>query len=170
MPCAPCCAPVNKPKDRTRRASSLRAILALAGLACALPLPARAEDSADQAAIRAALRQWTEDFTAHRADKVCDLFEKDVVADIRETDAPQTFDLVCERLKRAVGNERRTYSYSPDIKEILVFGDAAVVRLVWTLTISGGPEGDVTSVETGMDLFRRQPDGSWKIMRWMSYD
>jgi len=39
---------------------------------------------------------------------------------------------VCQRLKRAVGNQTRTYSYSSDIKEILVFGDVAVVRLVWT--------------------------------------
>jgi hypothetical protein len=31
--------------------------------------------------------------------------------------------LVCQRLKRAVGNQTRTYSYSSDIKEILVFGD-----------------------------------------------
>jgi len=30
---------------------------------------------------------------------------------------------VCQRLKRAVGNQTRTYSYSSDIKEILVFGD-----------------------------------------------
>jgi ketosteroid isomerase-like protein len=82
----------------------------------------------------------------------------------------QTFDRICERLKRAVGNETRSYSYAPDIKEILVFGDVAVVRLVWTLTISGGPEGDVKSAETGVDLFRRQPAGTWKIIRWMPYD
>jgi len=60
------------------------------------------------------------------------LFETDVIADIRETETPQTFDLVCQRLTRAVGNQTRTYSYSPDIKEILGFGDVAVVRLVWT--------------------------------------
>jgi ketosteroid isomerase-like protein len=77
---------------------------------------------------------------------------------------------VCRRLKQAVGNETRSYAYAPDIKEILVFGDAAVVRLVWTLTITGGPEGPVKSIETGMDLFRREPDGTWKIVRWMSYD
>ena len=65
-----------------------RAIVALA---------ARAEDSADQAAIGAALLQWIQDFNAQRADKVCELFETDVMADIRETESPQTFDLVCQR-------------------------------------------------------------------------
>ena len=24
-------------------------------------------------------------------------------------------------------------------------------------------------IEPGMDIFRRQPDGSWKIMRYMAY-
>ena len=101
-------------------------------LTCALASPARAEDSADQ--LRSGRRsvQWIQDFNAHRADEVCELFETDVIADIRETETPQTFDLVCQRLTRAVGNQTRTYSYSPDIKEILVFGDVAVVRLVWT--------------------------------------
>jgi hypothetical protein len=50
-----------------------------------------------------------------------------------------------------------------------VFGDIAVVRLPWISTVMGGPEGAVKSVEPGMDLFRRQPDDSWKIMRYMSF-
>jgi steroid delta-isomerase len=45
----------------------------------------------------------------------------------------------------------------------------AVVRLTWTSTVTGGQEGDVKSVEPGMDIFRRQPDGSWKIMRYLAY-
>jgi hypothetical protein len=67
-----------------------RVIVALAALACTLASPVRAEDSADQTAIRAALLQWIQDFNAHRADKVCELFETDVIADIRETETPQT--------------------------------------------------------------------------------
>jgi ketosteroid isomerase-like protein len=72
--------------------------------------------------------------------------------------------------KRALGDEIRSWTYAqPDIKEILVFGDVAVVRLTWTSTVRGGPEGEVKSVEPGMDIFRRQPDGSWKIMRYMAF-
>jgi steroid delta-isomerase len=44
-----------------------------------------------------------------------------------------------------------------------------VVRLTWTSTVTGAPEGDVKSVEPGMDIFRRQSDGSWKIMRYLAY-
>ena len=130
---------------------------------------AQADDTSDQAAIRVALTQWTDDFNARRAEIICDLFEKDVVADVRTT-PEETFDMVCDRLKGVLRDPARRYSYAPDIKEILVFGDVAVVRLVWTLTITGGAEGDAKSAETGMDLFRRQPDGGWKIMRWMAYN
>ena len=82
----------------------------------------------------------------------------------------QRYDDICPRLKRALGDEARSWTYAqPDIKEILVFGDMAVVRLTWTSTVTGGAEGDVKSVEPGMDIFRRQPDGGWKIMRYMAY-
>jgi ketosteroid isomerase-like protein len=47
---------------------------------------------------------------------------------------------------------------------VLVDGDLATVQLFWTLTVTD-PEGKVldTGVEDGLDVFRRQPDGRWKI-------
>ena len=57
-----------------------------------------------------------------------------------------------------------------DIEEVLVFGDVAVVRLVWTLTITEKDGREIRSVEPGMDVFRRQPDGSWKIVRYVAYE
>jgi steroid delta-isomerase len=131
--------------------------------------PAVADDDAAQAEIRATLVQWTADFNARNTGKVCGIFEPDVAADIR-TEPEQNYETVCERLKRSLTDPARTYNYSSDIKEILPFGDVAVVRLVWTLTIAGGAEGEVKSIETGMDLFRHQADGGWKIMRWMAYN
>jgi steroid delta-isomerase len=130
--------------------------------------PAAAADDPAQAEIRSALTQWTADFNGRNADKICDLFEPGLIADIR-TEPEQTYALMCDRLKRALGDNTRSYQYSADIEEILVFGDVAVVRLVWTLTIKGGDTADAKTVETGMDLFRRQGDGSWKIMRYMAY-
>lgn len=144
-------------------------LLAMLTIAQLHPATAGADDK-DQAAIRAALEQWTADFNARRADKICDLFEPDLIYDFRGL-PEQRYDDICPRLKRALGDETRTWSYAPpDIKEILVFADVAVVRLTWTATVKGGPEGDVKSVEPGMDIFRRQPNGSWKIMRYMAYD
>ncbi len=41
-----------------------------------------------------------------------------------------------------------------------MFGDIAIVRLVWTLTVApkdGGPA--IATPERGLDVFRKQPDG-----------
>jgi steroid delta-isomerase len=138
-------------------------------LTLAPPAPAAADDDDAQAAIRRALLQWTVDFNARNVDKVCDLFEPGLIYDFQGL-PEQRFDDICPRLKRALGDDTRSWTYAqPDIKEILVFGDIAVVRLTWTSTVTGGPEGEVKSVEPGMDIFRRQSDGSWKIMRYLAY-
>ena len=128
---------------------------------------AAAGDDAAPAEIRAALTAWTADFNARRADTICDLFEPGLVYDFRGL-PEQHYDDICARLKRVLGDDARGYHYAAEIKEILVFGDVAVVRLVWTLTTTGG-ETDEISVEPGLDLFRRQADGSWKIMRYMAF-
>ena len=37
------------------------------------------------------------------------------------------------------------------------------------MTVSRPGVPDVTSPEIGMDIFRRQDDGSWKIIRYIAY-
>jgi ketosteroid isomerase-like protein len=128
--------------------------------------PARADDAAGE--IKAALTQWTEDFNAERADKVCGLFAKDLRADVRGLQE-RGYEAQCELLKSSLADLTRKYSYALDIKEILVFGEVAIVRLVWTLTVKQDGSG-TTSLETGMDVFRRQSDGTWKIIRYIAYE
>jgi steroid delta-isomerase len=57
---------------------------------------------------------------------------------------------------------------SPDLREIIVSGDIAIVRLFWTLTAQKGAKSSV-STEAGMDIFKRQPDGKWSIARFISF-
>src|SRR5262245_17181125 len=122
----------------------------------ALISPAAAQsDTPAQAAIRSALMQWMADFNAGRAEKVCDLFARDLVAQYRGQ-PERDYDALCDLLKRSLADRGKTYSYALAIKEILVEGDLAVVRLTWTLTVRGKDAGETTSVEPGMDIFRRQ--------------
>ncbi|MGB2933166.1 MAG: DUF4440 domain-containing protein [Methyloceanibacter sp.] len=152
---------------RPLQALVLASVLGACVLGAWVPAAA-AEDDAAPAEIRAALMAWTADFNARRADTICDLFEPGLVADFRGLPEQHHAD-ICARLRRVLGDDARGYHYAADIKEILVFGDVAVVRLVWTLTMTGGGETDEISVEPGLDLFRRQADGSWKIMRYMAF-
>ena len=141
-------------------------VLAIALAACAAPLP----PAAPEAEIRAALLQWTEDFNAGRADKVCDLFAPDLRADYRGQ-PERSYGELCALLQRSLADQTRKFTYSPAIKEILVFGDTAIVRLVWTLkVVRRDVPGEIVGDEPGLDVFRRQPDGKWRIARYLGYD
>lgn len=155
----------------TRTEQTLRsyaaAAFAIMFVFAAMAPNAIAEDAA--AEIRQALAQWTDDFNAGRTDKVCDLFAADVRADVRG--APERdHAAICDLLVSSLNDKTRHYTYAMDIKEILVFGDVAVVRLVWTLTIKLANGASVESVEPGMDIFKKQSDGSWQIIRYMAYE
>ena len=50
---------------------------------------------------------------------------------------------------------------------MIVEGDLAVARLTWTLFIT---PLNVTVVEHGMDVLRRESDGQWRIIRFVSYE
>ncbi len=142
------------------------ALLALTLLAP--PVGAGTAQSAEEG-IRAALVKWTQDFNAGKADAVCSLFSPQLRYDFRGY-PERGFADICARLKRSLADSGKRYVYALDIREILVSGDIGVVRLVWTLTVTLGNGQTVTSVEPGMDVFRREPDGTWKIIRYLAFE
>lgn len=138
-------------------------------VAVALPAQAVAQSSAE-AEIRAAFAQWTQDFNARRADKTCDLFAKDLVANYRGV-PERGYDRQCKILHDSLSDPERAYRYALTIREILVFGDIAMARIAWTLTIRDTATGkETTLIEPGLDLFRRESDGRWRIFRYIAYD
>jgi uncharacterized protein (TIGR02246 family) len=120
--------------------------------------------------IRAALMKWTADFNARNARDVCDLFAPDLRYDYRGF-PERGYQDVCDLLQRSLSDPNKRFSYSADIKEIIVAGDLAVVRLTWTLKVkSNDAPQEISSEEPGLDVFRRQPDGRWKIIRYIAYE
>jgi uncharacterized protein (TIGR02246 family) len=149
--------------------ASTGAVLLALALALACPAEAQNEDAA-RAAIRTALAEWMADFNAGNSEKVCGLFAPDLVAQYRGQ-PERGYEALCDLLKGSLADHSRTYRYALAIKEIVVVGDLAVVRLTWTLTVrQKDPPRDVTADEPGMDIFRKQPDGSWKISRYIAYE
>lgn len=142
----------------------------VAALLAGATLSVGADDNVSRAEIAAALTQWTADFNAGRADKLCDLFSRELRADFRGQ-GERGYDAQCALLQKSLGDKARSFTYAFAVKEILVWGDAAVVRLTWTLTVRDKRGGrDVTSVEPGLDVFRREGDGRWRIVRYMAYE
>jgi uncharacterized protein (TIGR02246 family) len=142
-------------------------------LACSVfSIGAAAQTSAGEAetAIRRALAQWTADFNARDTARICDLFAPDLVYDYRGFPERTHADL-CGLLLKSLADRTKQFTYALDIKEIIVSGDMAVVRLVWTLTTTlPGSSTPMVSKEPGLDVFRRQPDGNWRIVRYIAYE
>jgi uncharacterized protein (TIGR02246 family) len=129
---------------------------------------ARADPDSDRAAITERLQRWTTAFNTHDAAGICDLFAPDLVSTV-PGDLEGSRDVLCARLAVLQAKPGLQLHYdNPDIREIIVSGDIAVVRLFWTLTTQNGAEQDVTR-EAGMDIFKRQPDGKWSITRFLSF-
>lgn len=149
-----------------------RAVVALLAACWALAgSPAAAQSAAEaEKAIRDALTRWTADFNARDTTRICELFAPDLRYDFRGT-PERDYNAMCSGLKRTLGDRSKTLTYSFDIKEIIVSGDLAVVRLVWTsrVTDDGASQATVTR-EPGLDVFRRQPDGKWRIIRYLAYE
>jgi steroid delta-isomerase len=143
----------------------LAALLALLALAA----PSSAQSPGEvETTIRAALAKWTADFNARDASKICDLFARDLRYDYRGL-PERDYEALCVLLRRALADTSKTFTYSVDIKEIIVSGDLAVVRLVWTSKLTADGK-TVETKEPGLDVFRKQLDGSWKIARYIAYE
>jgi len=134
-------------------------------LACA---PARAAPPDPPTAIRAALEQWRQDFNARRAERICDLFAPELRYDFQGL-PEQTYPQLCDRLHRALADTSRSIQYGLRVKEVIVFGPLAVVRLTWISTATGPDGRSATDNEQGIDVFQRGADGVWRITRYIAY-
>lgn len=150
-------------KMRLKR-SVIAATLSLAALLMSNNVSA----SADQAAIRKTLEDWTQAFNSGNAEVICNLFAPTLRYDYRGF-PERGFDDICSLLKRSLSERSRRFAYSLDIKEIIVSDELAIVRLVWTLKITENGS-EIQTQEPGMDIFQRQPNGDWKIIRYMAYE
>ena len=147
-----------------RRLAAAAAALALVACGAA---PSQAADD-PKVATAVALENWRLDFNARRPDHICDLFATELRYDFQGL-PEQNYDQLCKRLHRALADPAMSIHYTLLIKEILVSGDLAVVRLTWTDTSMDKDGKPVTHDEPGLDVFGRQSDGGWKIIRYIDF-
>jgi steroid delta-isomerase len=131
--------------------------------------PVRADSAADSAAITRRLLRWTAAFNAKNSAEICDLFAPDLVYSIPQV-RHGTREKLCQNLDKMLARPDLQLHYdNPDVHEIIVAGDLAVVRLTWTLTTKSMGGAKDTTTEEGIDIFRRQPDGQWSIARFNAF-
>jgi len=138
----------------------------LLGLGGVIP-PAWADIDADKAMISDLLQHWVSAFNHRDAAGTCDIFAKDLVSTVPGS-LQADHDAVCARLAIQLAKPNKRMQYSLSIQEILVSGDLAVARVLWTLRIKQGKHLK-TSQEAGMDVFQKQAGGTWSIIRFMAF-
>jgi uncharacterized protein (TIGR02246 family) len=158
----------HRSRERLRRLAA-GSIIAAAALAAPLDPSSGAEPTADpENEIRSAIENWRSAFNARDEDRVCALFAPDLVANYQH-EPERDYASLCEMLRMALRDPDTAYRYSVEINEIMVAGDAAVVRLIWALEIDKAGSPTRTIEEPAVDILHRQADGSWKISRYLAY-
>lgn len=132
-------------------------------IALLIPLAAGYSVENPEEEIRQRLEQWPKDFNSKRIKETCALFAPDLVASYPNTQ-DKNYAEMCRHLTAAMTDIHKQYSYEqPKIEQIILSGDLAAVRLVWTLHVHSNQQEIEKVTEKGLDIFKRQPDGSWKI-------
>lgn len=133
-----------------------------------MTVPARADQISDKAAIAQRLQRWAAAFNVHDAAGICNVFAPNLVYTVPGIRSG-TRQTLCTHLSTLLTKPGLQLHYDkPDIAEIIIAGELAVVRLFWTLTVRKGTE-QASSTEAGVDIFKRQSDGTWSIIRFLSF-
>lgn len=155
-------------RERLRQLAA-GSIIAAAALAAPRDQTGGAEPTeAAENEIRRAIENWRSAFNARDEKGVCALFAPDLVANY-QGEPERDYASLCEMLRAAIRDPDVTYHYSVQIIEVMVYGDAAIVRLAWALEIDKAGSPAQTIEEPAVDIFHHQADGSWKISRYLGY-
>lgn len=121
--------------------------------------------ASDAESIRAGLNAFPQDFNDKDLEATCGLFAEDVVLNFPGRPPENGRAEFCDKIRGRFADPAKTYTYAePEIREVLVDGDLATVALTWTLTVRDKAGTVLETVrEDGVDVFRRQSDGSWRI-------
>jgi ketosteroid isomerase-like protein len=130
---------------------------------------ALAEGAADNAAaekqIRAALANWVEATNRGDYETASKVWAPDLIGW-----PPQGPDDSDERERRGaikISPEQVRTTYALTINEVIVDASLAVVRDTWTQTTTQNSGPDRVETFRSYEVWRRQPDRSWRISRWI---
>jgi ketosteroid isomerase-like protein len=83
--------------------------------------------------------------------------------------APVFSDSAANAVAGVAGVPGARSTYAVTVDDVAVSGDLAAVHDIWRETRHyAGSAVVVNRVIRGSELWRRQPDGSWRIARWVS--
>jgi uncharacterized protein (TIGR02246 family) len=135
----------------------------------ALATPAHATAGADEAEIRAALHAWVEASNRGDVEAMSSIWAPDLVGWYPGM-PDYTYEVAMAQKKAAAEkpNQPPPARTEVDIVEVMLAGDMAVVRDIWTFTGTRPDKSTSTTKIKSYEVWARQPDKHWKISRWIS--
>jgi len=139
------------------------AILLLISIGSAHAAPADSNFSAEQQ-IRAALAQWVE--AANRGDykTAFSVWAPDLIG-WSPDGSDDSYAREQKFAMQPMQPPKTTYALT--VNEVIVDGSLAVVRDTWTQTTRSDAGTDKRETFRSFEVWRRQPDASWKVGRWI---
>lgn len=107
--------------------------------------------------------------SARDPDTVMSFFDKDAL--LSYPGHPDSgFGALRELFRKSYSHPDIQGRYSAEIEEVQVSGDLAFVRAVWTADLEQKSTGrKVRTRDKDLEIWRCQPDGSWKLYRGLSF-
>jgi steroid delta-isomerase len=139
-------------------------LLLVCGIGAA-PLRAGSAEAAAESTIRAKLAAWETAYNSGDRKTAFAIWAPDLVGWY-----PGIPDVTWQQEKDALDRPAPAAPQSRlhvQIVEVIVSGGLAVVRDIWTETPPAGSAAPATRIAS-FEVWRRQPDGDWKIARWIS--
>ena len=155
---------------RLRHAGPLFAVsVLLAGAAGASSAADVAATCSPEPAVTRTFEGFVRARNTRDTDAVMSFFAKDAL--LSYPGHPDSgFDALREIFQKNYSNPDIQGRYSVDIQEVQVSGDLAFVRVVWTADREQKSTGrKVRTRDKDLEIWRCQPDGSWKLYRGLSF-
>ena len=151
-------------------AATLLAALAVSAIDVRAQQAPSSSHERDVEAIRRAVIESGEAFNRRDPAGIMALYARDIVLVYPGIPDSDYADLERSFAQMTAGTPGVTVRTSPNIEEILVSGDLAVVRVTWTTTTTETTPARVSTHQMrDMQVWRWEADGSWKFARGMHF-
>ena len=120
-----------------------------------------------EAEIRSSLAAWVDAFRRDDKRAMAQVWAPDILG-WAPGQPPYTYAQVEPDLRAAPQPPRVRPEIQLAIEEVLVSDDLALVRDIWTFRRRFGSDSVLTQRLLGYEIWRPQPDGKWRIARYLS--
>jgi uncharacterized protein (TIGR02246 family) len=152
---------------RLGRYGLLVGVLSLAGCAQpqAPPPPPPDTRAADEAAIHAAVKEWSASAQAKDADKVSSFYAEDGVVMLEDMPDISGKAAIREAMGGMMADPNFALSFAADKVVVARSGDLAYETGTYTMTLSDAKKQPSTEKGHYVVVWQKQADGVWKVVR-----